>query len=1000
MHCPICQAENPPTAASCTKCSTPLPLPLPLPLDDATRYETVVDRPSFPEPIPGASLAWSIAVTPSVEAPYAQGEELVGTLLAERYEILSLLGQGGMGAVYKARDTELERMVALKLIRPDLASNPEILRRFKQELILAREVTHRNVIRIFDLGQTKGFKFITMEYVEGRDLRALLRERGKLPADEAVEIVSQVCSALETAHAAGVVHRDLKPQNIMQDAKGRIFVMDFGIAHSLETPGMTQTGALMGTPEYMSPEQARGMKVDARSDLFAFGIIFYELLTGISPFKAESALATLLKRTQERAKPPAEIDPAIPKTLSDVVMKCLEIQLPDRYQSAKEVSEALDAWKAGSSKAVVVPSMRWDRRMQRHRTTIVAAAAATGMCVLVAAGVFVYRLKHPSGPAVAHAPVSVLVADFTNQTGDPIFDGTLEPMFNVALEGASFINAYNRGEARKLADKLPNPTGKLDEQSARLVGISQGVSAIVTGTLNSQGGGYQLATKAVDAVTGKTLATTEATAKNKDEVLLNIPSVIAPLRKALGDTTPVSAQLAAAQGSFAAANLDAVHQYGVAMELQFAGKTEQALQAFSKAVKLDPNFARAYSGMAAAYGNSGRTTDAEKYAKLALEHIDRMSERERYRTRGEYYIESGNWQKCVEEYGALVSRYPVDNAGHANLSLCYSQLRNWPKAVEEARQDVDIHADAIGLANLGLFSSYAGDFAGGEKVARRLLQLSPTFEYGYYSLAFAQTGQDQLSPAADTYQKLAGIGDLGASRAASGLADLDMYQGRFADAVKILEKGAAADLAGKRGDSAAEKFTALAYTQLSLGQYQAAVAAADKALASSQEVKIRFLAARTYVEAGEFAKVQKLADGLAAELQPEPQAYAKIISGDIALKRNEYSAAIKNFTDANNLLDTWIGRFDLGRAYLSAGAFTEADSEFDACIKRRGETLALFLDEVPTYSFFPPVYYYQGRVRQGLKSPGFAEPFLNYMKIRGKSTEDPLVSEIHHLIGQ
>jgi tetratricopeptide (TPR) repeat protein len=320
--------------------------------------------------------------------------------------------------------------------------------------------------------------------------------------------------------------------------------------------------------------------------------------------------------------------------------------------------------------------------------------------------------------------------------------------------------------------------------------------------------------------------------------------------------------------------------------------------------------------------------------------------------------------------------------------------------VEEARQDVDIHADAIGLANLGLFSSYAGDFPGGEKVARRLLQLSPTFEYGYYSLAFAQTGQDQLSAATDTYQKLAGISDLGASRAASGLADLDMYQGRFADAVKILEKGAAADLAAKRGDSAAEKFTAVAYTQLSLGQYQAAVAAADQALANSQEVKIRFLAARTYVEAGEFAKVQKLADGLAAELQPEPQAYAKIISGDFALKRNEYSAAIKNFTDSNNLLDTWIGRFDLGRAYLSAGAFTEADSEFDACIKRRGETLALFLDEVPTYSFFPPVYYYQGRVRQGLKSPGFAEPFLNYMKIRGKSTEDPLVPEIRHLIGQ
>ncbi len=272
MQCPLCQTENPPAAASCTKCSTPLPL------NDQTLDGTLPSNTPPAHTTPPGTSAWSVAVSPPPDAPYAQGEELVGTLLADRYGILALLGQGGMGAVYKAHDTELERLVALKLIRPDLASNPEILRRFKQELILAREVTHRNVIRIFDLGQAKGFKFITMEYVEGRDLRVILREREKLPPEETVRIIAQVCRALEAAHAAGVVHRDLKPQNIMLDAKDRVYVMDFGIAHSLETPGMTQTGALMGTPEYMSPEQAKGIKVDPRSDLFSLGIIFYELL--------------------------------------------------------------------------------------------------------------------------------------------------------------------------------------------------------------------------------------------------------------------------------------------------------------------------------------------------------------------------------------------------------------------------------------------------------------------------------------------------------------------------------------------------------------------------------------------------------------------------------------------------------------------------------------------------------------------------------------------------
>src|SRR5713226_4572838 len=258
-----------------------------------------------------------------------------------------------------------------------LAGNPEILLRFKQELILAREVTHRNVIRIFDLGQAKGFKFITMEFVEGRDLRVVLRERGKLPPDETVRIIAQVCRALESAHAAGVVHRDLKPQNIMLDGKDRVYVMDFGIAHSLETPGMTQTGVLMGTPEYMSPEQTNGIKVDARSDLFALGIIFYEMLTGISPYKADTALATLLKRTQERPPPPAELDPTIPKPISDVVMKCLEIDRDQRYSNAREILEDLGLEMPTSVRTAppTQPPLLPASFFAQYRAWIVAAAA-------------------------------------------------------------------------------------------------------------------------------------------------------------------------------------------------------------------------------------------------------------------------------------------------------------------------------------------------------------------------------------------------------------------------------------------------------------------------------------------------------------------------------------------------------------------------------------------------------------------------------------------------
>jgi len=221
-----------------------------------------------------------------------------GTLLAGRYEVLQLLGRGGMGAVYKARDKELDRFVALKLIRPEFARNPEVLRRFKQELILARQVTHKNVIRIFDLGQSDGIKFITMDFVEGHDLRHLLQERGKFPPSEAAKIMLQICRALEAAHAEHVIHRDLKPQNVMLDKRGRVFVMDFGIARSAHLPGMTQTGALIGTPEYMSPEQARGETLDERSDVFSLGVIFYEILTGKPPYPSDTPLATRWKRMQ------------------------------------------------------------------------------------------------------------------------------------------------------------------------------------------------------------------------------------------------------------------------------------------------------------------------------------------------------------------------------------------------------------------------------------------------------------------------------------------------------------------------------------------------------------------------------------------------------------------------------------------------------------------------------------------------------------------------------
>jgi tetratricopeptide (TPR) repeat protein len=320
--------------------------------------------------------------------------------------------------------------------------------------------------------------------------------------------------------------------------------------------------------------------------------------------------------------------------------------------------------------------------------------------------------------------------------------------------------------------------------------------------------------------------------------------------------------------------------------------------------------------------------------------------------------------------------------------------------VEAARKAKDIAPKgALEHLNLAFFSSFSGDFATGEQEARTALEISPS-EVAQINLGEAQLGLDKLSEAAESFRGLEKFASRGASLETSALADLAMYQGRLPEETQLLEKGAEADLKAKSPENATNKFAALAYAQLLRGQKAAAVSAAEKALANGQTLQVRFLAGRVFAEAGDTAQAKKMADSLAKETQAEPQAYGKIIEGKIALKQGDKNLAIKNITEANNLLDTWIGRFELGRAYLEAGQFTEADSEFDRCLKRRGEALELLMDNVVTYGYVPYVYYYQGRVRQGLKTPAFAESYRTFLSTRGQSTEDPLVPEVRKSLGQ
>src|SRR6185436_14056861 len=322
------------------------------------------------------------------------------------------------------------------------------------------------------------------------------------------------------------------------------------------------------------------------------------------------------------------------------------------------------------------------------------------------------------------------------------------------------------------------------------------------------------------------------------------------------------------------------------------------------------SFGLGHAGMAIASRNLDKQQDAEKYIKEAVGHLDGMTERERYRTRGLFYMITGDHQQCVKEFGDLIARYAADASARNNLALCSTYMRNMPRAVEEMRQAVKILPKrALYRENLAVYADYSGDFATAEQEAKAMA--APSF-LGLLALAFSEVLQEQLPQAAGTYERLGKMDELGASYAASGLRDLALYQGRFSEASQIFARGASTDLAGKDPDRAANKFAALAATELLRRQSAAAVSAADQALAASHAVKIRFLAGRVFAEAGEAAKAKTIADGLAGELQSEPQAYAKILEGESALQRGDTRQAIKSLTDAIGLLDTWIAHFDLG----------------------------------------------------------------------------------------
>ena len=926
-----------------------------------------------------------------------------GETFAGRYHIIKLLAVGGMGAVYQAWDDELGVSVAIKTIRPETMAGgdpQELERRFKRELLLAREVTHANVLRIHDLGAVDGLKYITMPFIDGDDLATVLRNEGRLPLARALAIFRQIVAGVRAAHAKQIIHRDLKPANVMLE-EDHVYIMDFGIARGGNSTARTVAGHIVGTLDYMAPEQAQGKTVDARADIYALGLILRDMLIGRAGRpQTDNAITDLMQRIQSPLPPLRTIDQQVPESIDHLIARCTQIDPDARFQSTAELDEALAALdnagqpRTPSSSTATIPVPAVQPRKP-------GALLGVGAAVLILAGAAAYWMSRPGENATnaARAPVSVLIANFDNRTGDSVFEGALEQVLGLGIEGASFITAYPRDQALRAMTEIARDK-PLDEEHARLVAVREGIGLVLAGAIEAKGSGYTIVVRALDGAAGKEVAEVEETADAKAEVVEAVGRVAKQIRQQLGDAN-ASTETNGRGETFTAGSIEAANAYARAQDLAGRGQFAPAIAAYQEAIQRDPNFGRAYSGWAAAAFNLGRPEEAEQLYQKALGLLERMTEREKYRTLGSYYVGPGaNDEQAIVNYRALIERYPSDAIGFNNLAVAYFNTHDFRQAVDQGRKVVEIFPKyRTGRLNLPLYLMYAGDLTAATAEARKTLEITPV-DKAYLPIAIEALARSAYDEAARAYDDMAKVSTRGASIASMGMADMAMYRGDFAGARETLERGVAADQVGNQRAPQAMKLVTLADLALASGDRAGASKLVDQALQLSRPDGVVVPAARVLIAVGRKDDARALAAELEKQVRKRRRALGALIRAELALDARRSVEAIDALTTARQLNDLWLVRYLLGRTYVEAGRFAEAGAELEECQKRQGEAGAAFLDDWPTFRYTAAVPYWLGRAQEGLKLEQSARKnFEAYLTLRGHVAGDALAADARKRIG-